>query len=289
MKYSCETCLYSTNSKSHFDTHKKSKSHLAKENNNFEAKYECVNCKKQYKSCCGYYTHRRKCESNKKIKEEEKVRNNDEIRQLVIDLYKQNNQIMRDNNAIIKENAEMKNMLIELSKKDIGNNIITNNIENNNTNNNKIDINIFLNEKCKHAIDMTSLIETIIIGIEDIKNIEKDGYVKTITDILTEKLQGYSLYERPLHYYIENQNREEEDTTNDTIHIRDNGKWNQEDLCEHDVLLTNINMLNDAFLEKTEKHEQANQMVTSGRRYNRTGKIITNILDKVKLSEEQLC
>lgn len=279
MKFSCEKCLYYTESKFCFDTHKKSITHIKKDNNEFEGKFNCKICNKLYKSKSGYYTHFKRCQVEKKKKDEDelekKLKEYEEIRKIVIDLYKQNKEI-------IKENSEMKNMLVEISKKEF----VTNNIENNTNSKNKFDINIFLNDKCKNAINFSSLIESIVIGIKDIKSIEENGYVKTITDIITEKIGDYSIYERPLHYI---ENKKDEEPPNDTIHIKDNDIWNEEDLSEHDVLLTNINKLNTMVLEKTKDNEQVNQVVKIGRRYNKTGKIITNILDKVKINEEELC
>jgi hypothetical protein len=294
MKFSCEKCFYYTDSKFCFENHKKSKNHIKRETNEYQGNFECKICNKTYKSYCGYYNHHKICESKKKIKDEEenerKRKYEEEIRKIIIDLYKQNteiinknNEIINKNNEIIKENSEMKNLLVEISKKE--NNIT--NIENNTNSKNKIDINVFLNDKCKNAINMSSLIESIVIGIKDIENIEKHGYVKTITNIVAEKLGDYSIYERPLHYYIENEKNEE--PPNDTIHIKENGEWNEEDLYEHDLLLENLNTLNNAFQENTKKNELMNLVVKNGKRYDRTKKIITNILDNVKINEEQLC
>lgn len=281
-KFSCEKCLYSTDSKQHFESHKKSKTHFKKENNIFESNYQCVICSKTYRSNLGYYSHRKKCIANRKVKDEEEIEKKkkdddekEEMRKIVIDLYKQN--------------TEMKTMLVELSKKEFITKV--ENIDNSQTTNtnshNKIKIDIFLNEKCKNAMNMSSLIESIVIGIKDIENIEKFGYVKTITNIIAEKLGDYSLYERPLHY-IENKELEDEEVPNDTIHIKENNKWNIENLSEHDVLLENMNEINSMFQEKTKENENANQVVKQGRRYDRTGKVITNILEKVKINKEDL-
>jgi hypothetical protein len=295
MKFSCEICLYSTNTKCCFEKHKKSKTHIQKENNDFEENFECNDCHKKYKTNMGLWKHKKICESikkrledeEKKRKEEERKRKDEEeIRKIVIDLYKQNNEIIKDNAELKKDNAEMKNMLLELSKKDFTK--IENNNNDNSITNNKIDFNVFLNEKCKNAINMSYLIETIVIGLKDIENIEKQGYVKTITDMVVEKLKDYSIYERPLHYYIDDKTYDEEteeEIPYETIHIKENDKWNEEDMSEHDVLLTNLNTLNDVLQERTKGKERLNQEVKSGRRYNKTGKIITNILDTVKIGE----
>ena len=292
MKFSCEKCLYSTESKFCFESHKKSKAHIKRESNDFEVKYECKICKKTYKSNSGFCSHKKICENEKKRKEE------DEIKKIVIDLYKQNNEIIKENaeikNFLIKENAEMKkennemkNMLIELSKKDFTK------IDNSQTNsNNKIDFNLFLNDKCKNAINMSSLINSIVITMKDIENIEKHGYVKTVTDMVVEKMKDYSVYERPLHYFIgDNPNNDEEDEDaepNEIIHIKDNDRWTKEDRSEHDVFLTNMNTINDVLQEKTKRNERMNQEVKSGRRYNKTGKVITNVLETVTLNKEIL-
>jgi hypothetical protein len=134
---------------------------------------------------------------------------------------------------------------------------------------------------------MSSLIETIVIGIKDIENIEKQGYVKTVTDMVVEKINNYSVYERPLHYYIGDKPDEESENSipNEMIHIKDNDKWNEENRSEHDVLLTNVNTINDRLMEKTKRNERMKEEVKSGRRYNKTGKIITNILDIVKIND----
>jgi hypothetical protein len=110
--------------------------------------------------------------------------------------------------------------------------------------------------------------------------------------MVVEKINNYSVYERPLHYFIgDKPNEEDEDEDiepNEIIHIKDNDQWTKEDRSEHDVFLTNMNTINDAFMEKTKQNERMNQEVKSGRRYNKTGKIITNILETVTLNEEKV-
>jgi len=270
MKFSCEKCLYSTDSKFCFESHKKSKIHIQKENNELVENFQCKICNKTYKSRVGLWRHKKKCEEEKKRKE------NEEMKNIVTQL--------------LKDNKEMKNMLIEISKKEFTK---IENIDNSQTNsNNKIDFNLFLNDKCKNAINMSSLIETIVISMKDIENIAKQGYVKTVTDMVVEKINNYSIYERPLHYFIgDKPNEEDEDDDiepNEIIHIKDNDRWTKEDRSEHDVLLTNLNTINDVLEEKTKRNEHINQEVKSGRRYNKTGKIITNILETVTLKGENL-
>jgi hypothetical protein len=293
MKFSCERCFYSTNTKSCFEKHKKSKTHIQKENNEFEENYECEDCHKKYKSYVGLWKHKKNCESIKKREDEEKKSKEDEEKKRKEDEEMRNliKCIIKDNAELKKDNAEMKNMLIEISKKE--NITKIENIDNSQTNsNNKIDFNLFLNDKCKNAINMSSLIESIVITMKDIENLGKHGYVQTVTDMVLEKINNYSVYERPIHYFIgDKPNEENEDDDielNEIIHIKDNDKWSKEDISEHDVLLTNLNTINDVLEEKTKRNERINQEVKSGRRYNKTGKIITNILDTVKIKEDNV-
>jgi hypothetical protein len=272
-KYSCEKCLYFTNKKYCFDKHNKSKIHEQKQNNEYEEKYECVSCKKKYKTQSGLWKHKKLCN----VKKEESTELTNQL------LEEKNNEIKEMKNMII----QMKEMISELAKS--GQLVPTNT---NINSNNKIDINVFLNEKCQNAVNMSSLIKDIVLGSKDIENIEKHGYVKAITDKIVDKIGGYSVYERPLHYFIEN-NKDSSENRNDdepqeTIHIKENNKWNVEDMVEHDVLLTNINTINDALQVRSNNSERVKFEVTRGRRYDRTGQIIKNVLHTVEIDEEKI-
>jgi len=273
-KYSCEKCFYFTNVKQTFENHKKSKAHTQKENNEFDGNFECNACKKKYKTNSGLWKHKNICNL---IKQNANERTN----QLLLE--EKNNEIKEMKNMII----QMKEMISELAKS--GQLVPTNT---NINSNNKIDINVFLNEKCQNAVNMSSLIKDIVLGSKDIENIEKHGYVKAITDKIVDKIGGYSVYERPLHYFIEN-NKDSNENRNDdepqeTIHIKENNKWNVEDMVEHDVLLTNINTINDALQVRSHNSERVKFEVTRGRRYDRTGQIIKNVLHTVEIDEEKI-
>jgi hypothetical protein len=138
---------------------------------------------------------------------------------------------------------------------------------------------------------MSSLIKDIMFGAKDIENITKHGYVKAITDRLVDKIGGYSVYERPIHYYIENSKdepEENEDPPQETIHIKENNKWNTEEIGDHDLLLDNLNTINDVLVEKSKKNELVNSMVKRGKRYDQTKEVIKNVLQTVELNEHQI-
>jgi hypothetical protein len=283
-RYSCEKCLYFTNIKQSFDRHKKTKTHCQKEKNEFQENYECENCKKTYRSNVGLWKHKKNCKviNNTVVQEpeiEDKTKLTEIISSLLTKITSQNDEIQ-----------EMKGILNNLAK--LGQLVPTNNTINN-TNNNKIGISIFLNEKCKNAINMSSLIQDIIIGGQDIENIEKYGYVKTITDKLVSKIGGYSVYNRPIHYFIENRNKEsnendEDSEIQDTIHIKENDIWNTESISENEILLDNLNALNGALLDKSQNKPRAIQEIKSGKHYNRTELIMKDVLQSVEINDEKL-
>jgi hypothetical protein len=283
-KFSCEKCLYFTDVKYNFENHKKSKTHLKKQENEFEDNYECKNCKKTYKSHSGLWKHKKLCTI---VVQEPEIEDKSKLTEIISSLL---TKITSQNDEI----QEMKGILNNLAK--LGQLVPTNNTINN-TNNNKIDINIFLNEKCKNAINMSSLIQDIIIGGQDIENIEKHGYVKTITDKLVNKIGGYSVYDRPIHYFIENgkdgnkdsaYNDNDDTEIQDTIHIKENDMWNTESIGENEILLDNLNALNDVLLDKSQNKPRAKQEIKSGKHYNKTERIMKDVLQSVEINDEKL-
>ena len=128
---------------------------------------------------------------------------------------------------LVKENKEMRNMMVE-QQKTIGelipkvgnNNSTTNNTNNtNNTINQKFNINVFLNEQCKDAINMSDFIRNIEISLEQLDFTKTNGLEKGLSQVIMENMNKLSLYERPMHCT---------DTKRETIYIKDNDKWEKD-------------------------------------------------------------
>lgn len=297
-KFVCEKCSYSTNKKQHYDYHCNTKKHL--NNENIEYNFECKICNKKYKSNVGLWKHKKTCKEikNTVIKEESPPPQKEEINEDKLTILITNivtkvvTKLVSNTLADTLTNTvtdTVTNVITELAK--TGQIVPTSNNTNNINSHNKIDINVFLNEKCQNAVNMSSLIKDIMFGAKDIENIAKHGYVKAVTDRLVDKIGGYSVYERPIHYFIENGKdapEENEDDPHESIHIKENDKWNREEVGDHDLLLTNLNTINDVLVEKSQKNERINQEVKRGKRYDKTGEIIRNVLHSVELNEEQI-
>jgi hypothetical protein len=132
--------------------------------------------------------------------------------------------MMTENNEIkamlIKENQELRSQIKELIPK-VGSN---SNITNNNINN-KFNIQIFLNEQCKDAINIKDFIQSIKISLEQLEQIQNKGLVEGLATAILENIGRLSLYERPIHctdikretLYIKHDNIWEKDETKQNI------------------------------------------------------------------------
>ena len=120
---------------------------------------------------------------------------------------------------LIKENSEFKNLILEIVKKDA--NIInnTNTNCNNNTNNNSFNLNVFLNEKCKDAINISDFVGNIKMQMTDLENFGHLGYVEGVSRILIKNLKDLDAYSRPIHC---------SDFKREVLYIKDNNEWTKE-------------------------------------------------------------
>jgi len=135
--------------------------------------------------------------------------------------------------SILKDNQEFKNMMIEQSNE--YKNIITSqntmildlintknnitNITNNKTVNNQFNLNLFLNETCRDAMNINEFIENIQIQTKELENVGINGYVNGITDIILSRLKQLDVSKRPLHCT---------DIKRETLYIKDQNEWNRD-------------------------------------------------------------
>ena len=130
-------------------------------------------------------------------------------------------------NYLIKENQEFKSLILEIVKKD---NTTNNNTMNNNTinsHNKTFNLQFFLNETCKNAMNINDFVDSIKLQLSDLENVAKIGYVEGISKIIIKNLNALDVTERPVHC---------SDSKRDTMYVKDEDKWEKENEENNKVL-----------------------------------------------------
>ena len=245
-KYICETCNFKcckySNYKKHIETIKhvsmsNTDAYLHNTSKNPFTPYFC-DCGKKYTHRQSLYNHKKKCtfipDTNHDITED----NNDETPD---DNNNENNQekndviqVMNDNEIHpngqmdvlinlfqeqLKENKELKELIIEQQKKILEMGVGTTNIINT-QNNNKFNLNVFLNETCKDALNLSDFLESLILTLTDFENFGPLGYCGGITNILVNGLNKLDISKRPIHC---------SDLKREVIHIKNNDTWHKDE------------------------------------------------------------
>ena len=230
--FNCECCKYITVCKGDFEKHLKTAKHkkntqetinedfgndgnpkTPKTPNNL-TNYNCECCKRKFKTNSGLWKHKKTC-----INENDKVQTCVEIVEQKPNTDTNYKDIIM---TLVNENKEMRNMMSEQQKTitemmpHMGNNTTNNNTINNNQ---KFNINVFLNEKCKDAINMSDFIKSIEVSVEQLQYTTNNGLEKGISQVIMDNMNKLSLYERPVHCT---------DTKRETIYIKDNDKWEKD-------------------------------------------------------------
>ena len=224
--YSCETCHYLCSSKKDFNKHLVTRKHINTTNATtislfIPKNYNCCNCGNIYKHSSSLCKHKKTC-----IKENitmtfipiiEPVLQrspNDEniiLSNLMRELVQSNQDLAKQTLDALQQNKELQKHVIELCK----------NGTHNTTNNNKsFNINLFLNEQCKNAINLQDFIKSIEVSHEDLMNNKQLGFVGGISKILIDHIQQLGINERPIHCT---------DFKRDTVYIKENNEWNKDD------------------------------------------------------------
>ena len=118
-------------------------------------------------------------------------------------------------------NADNVALLVEQNKQmlEMSGNMGNNNNNTTNNNNQKFNLNFFLNNTCKDAMNMSDFIENMDINFEDIENIGKNGYVTGMTDMILSRIKNLDVIKRPMHCT---------DLKRETMYIKDNNEWEKD-------------------------------------------------------------
>ena len=185
--------------------------------------FVCI-CGKSYKHRQSLFKHQQKCNNKQpktletqksRVSEElvcQLVKDNTDMKKLFGDLVNVVKEKDKQLENVVKENTELTKKIIEM-KPSMGNN------NNNNNNTNNFNINMFLNEQCKDAINMTDFIKSIQVSFEQLDYTKVNGLEKGITKILMDNMNKLGKFERPLHCT---------DIKRETLYIKDDDKWEKD-------------------------------------------------------------
>ena len=207
----CKLCDYTCRKSSDFikhETTRKHQNHLLGNINVACKEFTCEFCQKNYKSRNGLWKHNKKCtketqSTNVIIKD-----NSDYLTNLVIEVVKNSSEMQ-------KQNQEFQIQILELCKSNNSNV----NSHNNHSHNKTFNMQFFLNEQCKDAMNIMDFVDTFKLEFSDLEKVGEVGYVEGISDIIIKKLNALDIYKRPLHC---------SDGKRETTYVKDKNVWEKE-------------------------------------------------------------
>ena len=210
--YKCDQCDYITKYRNDFRKHCTTRKHLILTSDC----QKTLSDKKHVCECGNEYKHRQSLFNHKKICQF-CMDNIVPAIQTPNTTYEQPN---KDNliEYLIKENAEFKTLIMELVKKE--NNTLTNiNSNNVNSNNKTFNLQFFLNEQCKDALNIGEFVDSIKVQLSDLETVGHIGYVEGVSKILIKNLNELDVVKRPIHC---------SDLKREVLYIKDDDKWSKE-------------------------------------------------------------
>ena len=209
-KFVCKTCDYETSKKSSYDKHLLTDKHTVSVAGDVgDATCDikvakscflvCEKCNKSYNSRNGLWKHKKIC-----INVTPQVSNEPSDKELIM--------------MLIKENSDLKHLVLDVCQKiqPLNNTVNSHNVTNNKT----FNLQLFLNETCKDAMNIMDFVESIKLQLCDLENVGKLGYVEGISKIIVSNLNLLDETKRPVHCA---------DSKREVMYVKDEDKWEKED------------------------------------------------------------
>jgi hypothetical protein len=211
-KFGCPFCHVKCSRLSEWTRHISTLKHKRKESgkvleSNFTTKktYEC-GCGKSYKTHSGLWKHKKNCNPpnlNEPTENEVKFLTN-----LVMEVVKNNNDLQ-------KQNHELQKKVLDVCTKTNGGTYNSHN----NSHNKTFNLQFFLNEQCKDAMNLMDFVDSMTLEFSDLEDVGELGYVEGISNIIIRKLNEMDIYKRPIHC---------SDGKREIMYVRDDNVWEKE-------------------------------------------------------------
>ena len=234
----CKDCDYTTDRKWCYDKHILTAKHKIRTNTNDllhlvvatkdPKEYTC-DCGKQYMHASSLWNHKQKC-TGKIAQIEEHVPSQDDIQlptiptNIIMELIRQNQefkQLVVDQNKQLyekhEENIDLQKQLLEVAKHSQINNTINN--TNTNSHNKTFNLQFFLNETCKDAMNMKDFIKSLELSMSELERMGEIGFAEGMSKVFVDRLNSLDITKRPIHC---------SDVKREIIHIKDDNKWERD-------------------------------------------------------------
>jgi len=221
----CKICDYLCYKKQHFKQHLLTNKHKTNEINNVDKKivsknYDCE-CGKKYKDRTGLWKHKKTCgfvnKTDLHIIDNDNNDNNDNsdisfLTNLVLEVVKNNSEIQKQNSELQKQNNELQKQMLEVIKNGTNNTV--------NSHNKTFNLQVFLNETCKDAMNIMDFVDSIKIQLSDIESIGELGYVNGMSKLIIKHLNALEENMRPVHC---------SDPKRESLYVKDANVWEKAD------------------------------------------------------------
>jgi hypothetical protein len=309
----CEKCDFICSKKSDWSRHILTRKHKNVDNVDKNVDKKAHFTPKHYTCECGKsYNHRQSLSFHRKnciIKEENNIRY-DTIDINTITNNNSNSSNMNNNIhnnstinlsekelilSLLNQNNQLQNQIVEMSKERTSTYINNGSI---NSNNKTFNLNVFLNEECKNAMNIMDFVDSLKLQLSDLESVGKLGFVEGISNIILKNLKALDVTQRPVHC---------SDTKREVLYVKDEDKWEKENqerkrlkkAIKH-IAHKNSKMLQefkntypDCIYSDSKKSDQYNKIIVesmggSGKDDDNENKIIKKISKEVIISKDVL-
>ena len=272
-RFCCSVCDYNTCKKSSYTNHLNSMKHKMvtngyKKGQNYAKIMPCeetfiCSCGKQYLHRQGLWRHKKLCCHTIEHKE-----------QIDKDLFMM---IVKENSDLRKEQSDIKELILEIVKNGT---TITNNITHTNSHNKAFNLQFFLNETCKNAMNITDFVESIKLQLSDFMSMGEVGFVEGISNIIVKNLNSLDETIRPIH--CTDQKRE-------TFYVKDKNIWEKDDDEKKKMkqMIKSISCKNEKLM-KTYKETYPDYNNSDSHRSDQYSKIMIEAMDCKDESREKI-
>lgn len=305
--YNCEPCGFTTDNKTDYERHLTRKKHIVKSmpinehQSSISNTYICPSCYKSFKCRTTIYKHKAICKDAKITPDSTATASvasaaaaaTSPTEHYLCDVLTKNftNAML----MLFQQNAEFQGKMMELCKSGgVSNSHNTTNSNNTNCNNPTFNMNLFLNEKCKDAMNMKDFVNSIQLNMTDLENVGRLGYVEGMSNIFIDNLQKTDIYKRPVHC---------SDIKRETLYVKDDNQW-ERDGPDHAKMTNavlaveqkNVALVNEwakanprcmnSNTRENEKYFKLSKATTDGEKDGNIDKVIRKVAKKVIIEKD---